>query len=234
MPLHIHPRAKRCAAVPNVTEGVQQVVKCQMADTSGLGSDANVSGEASVAMTAEGTTEENGLEKNDNNKDTASTTSVTALDDGTSRSNSRSSSGAVESRDRCTATRPPAVHDSSNGTAGATSSVAQPSILTTSQTDIEMLQAENTLLRLALAEAQEKLRAALSSPRSTSGQSARPARSRSPSDVRSTCSGKEAQAGNGGGGGGVACVQMRRLLLKDERFLREEFLPFLNMDDFGR
>ncbi|CAM9213348.1 unnamed protein product, partial [Hapterophycus canaliculatus] len=27
---------------------------------------------------------------------------------------------------------------------------------------------------------------------------------------------------------------MRRLLLKDERFLRDAFLPFLNMDDFGR
>ncbi|CAN0179960.1 unnamed protein product, partial [Scytosiphon promiscuus] len=88
---------------------------------------------------------------------------------------------------------------------------------------VEMLQAENALLRLALEEAEEKLRLATTN---ISGRSVRPVRSRSSS--RTIRRSKEP------GNGGVAYAQMRRLLLKDERFLRDTFLPLLNMDDFGR
>lgn len=88
------------------------------------------------------------------------------------------------------------------------------------QAEIEVLQAENALLRLALEETQAKLTAA-----TNVGRSVRPIRSRS----RSISS-----ASKEPGNGGVAYAQMRRLLLKDERFLRDTFLPFLNMDDFGR
>lgn len=86
------------------------------------------------------------------------------------------------------------------------------------QAEIEALQAENARLRLALEEAQAKLKAA-----TNQGRSVRPVRSRSTSF-----------ASREPGNGGVAFAQMRRLLLKDERFLRDSFLPFLNMDDFGR
>lgn len=87
--------------------------------------------------------------------------------------------------------------------------------------EIEMLQAENALLRLALEEAEAKLKAATNAGRSVR-------RVRSGSTTTSSSASKEP------GNGGVAYAQMRRLLLKDERFLRDTFLPFLNMDDFGR
>lgn len=86
------------------------------------------------------------------------------------------------------------------------------------QAEIELLQAENASLRLALEEAEAKLKAA-----TNTGRSVRPSRS-----------GSITSASREPGNGGVAYAQMRRLLLKDERFLRETFLPFLDMDDFGR
>lgn len=91
------------------------------------------------------------------------------------------------------------------------------------QAEIEALQAENALLRLALEEAQAKLKAATNQARSV-----RPVRSKSTSSATTSSSSREP------GNGGVAYAQMRRLLLKDERFLRDSFLPFLDMDDFGR
>lgn len=100
----------------------------------------------------------------------------------------------------------------------STASTPPPSTITDSkQAELEVLQAENAFLRLALEETQAKLRAA-----TNIGRSVRPVRSRSTSSVSSTSN------------PGVAYAQMRRLLLKDERFLRDTFLPFLNMDDFGR
>lgn len=84
--------------------------------------------------------------------------------------------------------------------------------------DIEVLQTENAFLRLALEEAQEKLRvadAAASDRTCGSPRSVRPSR-------------KEP------GNGGVAYARMRRLLLKDDCFLREQFLPFLDIEDLAR
>eukprot|EP00903_Cladosiphon_okamuranus_P013541 g12613.t1 len=86
------------------------------------------------------------------------------------------------------------------------------------QAEIELLQAENALLRLALEEAEAKLKAV-----ANTGRSVRPARS-----------GSTSSASREPGNGGVAYAQMRRLLLKDERFLRDTFLPFLDLEDFGR
>lgn len=101
----------------------------------------------------------------------------------------------------------------------STASTPPPSNTTDSkQTEIDALQAENALLRLALEEAQAKLKAA-----TNTGRSVRPVRS-----------GSTSLASREPGNGGVAYAQMRRLLLKDERFLRETFLPFLNMDDLAR
>ncbi|CAM9884497.1 unnamed protein product [Pylaiella littoralis] len=142
-------------------------------------------------------------------------------------SSSRAASAAEETvirRDGCNSNDSGGSDSAASTPPRTTSPPALPS--NTTQTDIEMLQAENALLRLELAEAQEKLRVATTN---VSGLSVRPIRSRSPSgEVVRSRSDKDA------GNRGVACVQMRRLLLKDDRFLREEFLPFLNMDDFGR
>lgn len=142
-------------------------------------------------------------------------------------SSSRAASAAEETvirRDGCNSNDSGGSDSAASTPPRTTSPPALPS--NTNQTDIEMLQAENALLRLELAEAQEKLRVATTN---VSGLSVRPIRSRSPSgEVVRSRSDKDA------GNRGVACVQMRRLLLKDDRFLREEFLPFLNMDDFGR
>lgn len=84
-------------------------------------------------------------------------------------------------------------------------------------TDMEALRAENALLRLALKEAEEKLRLANSSGGGDGG---------SPRSVRPT----RREPGNHG----VAYARMRRLLLKDDDFLHHTFLPFLNMDDLAR
>lgn len=83
-------------------------------------------------------------------------------------------------------------------------------------TDMESLRAENALLRLALKEAEEKLRLVnISGAGGGSPRSIRPTR-REP------------------GKHGVAYARMRRLLLKDDGFLNDTFLPFLNMDDLAR
>ena len=83
-------------------------------------------------------------------------------------------------------------------------------------TDMEALRSENALLRLALKEAEEKLRLVnISSNGGGSPRSIRPTR-REP------------------GNHGVAYARMRRLLLKDDGFLHDTFLPFLNMDDLAR
>lgn len=107
---------------------------------------------------------------------------------------------------------------SSSSAASTTSTPPQSSTTESKQAEIDVLQAENAFLRLALEEAEAKLKAA-----SNLGRSVRPVRSRSISSAS-----KEP------GNGGVAYAQMRRLLLKDERFLRDTFLPFLNVQDFGR
>lgn len=83
---------------------------------------------------------------------------------------------------------------------------------TANAADMEALKAENKSLRSALEEAQEELK--LTHSRG-GGLGVRP-------------SGREP------GNGGVAYSRMRRLLLKDRRFLRETFLPFLNVEDLGR
>lgn len=82
-------------------------------------------------------------------------------------------------------------------------------------TDIEVLRAENAFLRLALEEAQHKLRLVGGNAGQSSSSSVVPT-SREP------------------GNGGVAYARMRRLLLKDDGFLRDSFLPFLNVEDLGR
>ncbi|CAN0034946.1 unnamed protein product, partial [Ectocarpus sp. 12 AP-2014] len=115
---------------------------------------------------------------------------------------------------------------SSSPSSVASSVVAQ--VNSNKGSEIELLQAENTLLRLALEEAQEKLRAATN----ISGRSVRPVRSRSHSRQSSSLS--SSSSSREPGNGGVAYAQMRRLLLKDDRFLRNTFLPFLNIEDFGR
>lgn len=79
------------------------------------------------------------------------------------------------------------------------------------KSEIDQLRAENKLLRLALQETQEKLRFL-----STEHDREDLGRRREP------------------GNGGVAYAQMRRLLLKDETFLRRNFLSFLNIEDLGR
>lgn len=84
-------------------------------------------------------------------------------------------------------------------------------------TDMEALRAENALLRLALKEAEEKLRLANSNGGGNGG---------SPRSVRPT----RREPGNRG----VAYARMRRLLLKDDGFLHHTFLPFLDMDDLAR
>lgn len=84
-------------------------------------------------------------------------------------------------------------------------------------TTMEALRAENALLRLALKEAEEKLRLANSSGGGDGG---------SPRSVRPT----RREPGNHG----VAFARMRRLLLKDDDFLHHSFLPFLDMDDLAR
>lgn len=84
-----------------------------------------------------------------------------------------------------------------------------------SATDIEVLRAENAFLRLALEDAQHKLRL-LGGDGGQSGSSSVVPTSREP------------------GNGGVAYARMRRLLLKDDGFLRDSFLPFLNVEDLGR
>lgn len=175
------------------------VQQCPIGDIGGRNSGAHIPGGVSITMDEDGTGD--GVEDQDRNSSVDRYFSSSNADGNDNNSGTGSS----------TASTPP-----------RTTSAVQPS--NTNQTDIEMLRAENALLRLALAEAQEKLRAATNN---VSGRSVRPVRSRSPSDVGSR-SGKDA------GTGGVACVQMRRLLLKDDRFLRENFLPFLNMNDFGR
>lgn len=118
------------------------------------------------------------------------------------------------------------LENSSSSMSSVASSVVAP-VKSNKGSEIELLQAENALLRLALEEAQEKLRAATN----ISGRSVRPVRSRSHScQSFSSSSSSSREPGNGG----VAYAQMRRLLLKDDRFLRDTFLPFLNIEDFGR
>lgn len=120
------------------------------------------------------------------------------------------------------------VENSSSSTSSVASSVVAP-VSSNKGSEIELLQAENALLRLALEEAQEKLRAATN----ISGRSVRPVRSRSLSRQGSNFS-SSSTSSREPGNGGVAYAQMRRLLLKDDRFLRDTFLPFLNIEDFGR
>lgn len=118
-------------------------------------------------------------------------------------------------------------NSSSSSPSSVASSVVAP-VNNSKESEIELLQAENALLRLALEEAQEKLRAATT----ISGRSVRPVRSRSNS--RQSSSFSSSSSSREPGNGGVAYAQMRRLLLKDDRFLRDTFLPFLNIEDFGR
>lgn len=172
----------------------------------GLDSDAHTPAEPSITMSEDGkgdVVEDSSSSSNNNNVENSF---AEELAPSTSTSTSTASS------------TPP-------GTIAPSSSNAKD----TNQADIDVLQAENALLRLALEEAQKKLRAATN----LSGQSVRPVRSRSTSDAKSRSS-TSSTSSKEPGNGGVAFAQMRRLLLKDDRFLREEFLPFLNMDDFGR
>lgn len=84
--------------------------------------------------------------------------------------------------------------------------------------ELDMLKTENAFLRLALKEANEKLRNAENINDGEGEMAAgavRPVR-REP------------------GNGGVAYARMRRLLLKDVRFLSEGFLAYLNIEDLGR
>lgn len=84
------------------------------------------------------------------------------------------------------------------------------------RSEIDALRAENARLRRALDEAQMKLRL-LSVSRVPDENEYRPVASK-----RET------------GNGGVAYAQMRRLLLKDDTFLRTNFLAFFNIVDLGR
>lgn len=84
--------------------------------------------------------------------------------------------------------------------------------------ELDMLKTENAFLRLALKEANEKLRNAENINDGAGEKVAgavRPVR-REP------------------GNGGVAYARMRRLLLKDTRFFSEGFLAYLNIEDLGR
>lgn len=84
------------------------------------------------------------------------------------------------------------------------------------RSEMDALRAENARLRLALDEAQMKLRL-LSVSRVPDENGYHPVASK-----RET------------GNGGVAYAQMRRLLLKDETFLRTNFFAFFNIVDLGR
>lgn len=99
----------------------------------------------------------------------------------------------------------------------AESSGSRAPAISSSATDIDLLRAENALLRLALEEAQHQLRL-VGGDCGQNGSSTTTVvpTSREPRN------------------GGVAYARMRRLLLKDDGFLRDSFLPFLNVEDLGR